>query len=164
MYVDPGDVIYNAEFPLAPPDIIFGPEDEDFHPLHMTGAEGEGDLKSLTRNILSDWNNKDPTRLLALIQELRLLTVAIVMEIGIFYDSGKTAKKFIYLFFLNRDQYMSYQRKRVGEVDDDRLKFEISTICSREVIFWHINLVSDGKRFENPALCCFLNLNCNSFI
>ncbi|XP_022772649.1 BRISC and BRCA1-A complex member 2-like isoform X2 [Durio zibethinus] len=98
------DVIYNAEFPLAPPDIIFGPEDEDFHPLHMTGAEGEGDLKSLTRNILSDWNNKDPTRLLALIQEMR-------------------------------DQYMSYQRKRVGEVDDDRLKFEISTICSREVIY-----------------------------
>lgn len=30
---------------------------------------------------------------------------------------------------------MSYQRKRVGEVDDDRLKFEISTILSREVVF-----------------------------
>lgn len=29
---------------------------------------------------------------------------------------------------------MSYQRKRVGEVDDDRLKFEISTIVFREVI------------------------------
>ncbi|XVE69728.1 hypothetical protein DITRI_Ditri10aG0014100 [Diplodiscus trichospermus] len=97
------DVIYNAEFPLAPPDIIFGPEDEDFHPLHMTGAEGDGDLKSRARHILSDWSNKDPTRLLALIQELR-------------------------------DQYVSYQRKRVGEVDDDRLKFEISTICSREGI------------------------------
>ena len=73
---------------MASPDIIFGPEDEDFHPLHMIGAEGEGDLKSLTRNILSDWNNKDPTRLLALIQELRLglvftdrVTVAIVVEI-----------------------------------------------------------------------------------
>lgn len=55
---------------MAPPDIIFGPEDEDFHPLHMTGRVGEGDLKFW--NILSDWNYKDPTRLLALIQELRL--------------------------------------------------------------------------------------------
>ncbi|XP_021284638.1 BRCA1-A complex subunit BRE [Herrania umbratica] len=102
------DVIYNAEFPLAPPDIIFGPEDEEFNPLHATGGEGEGDLKSRTRSVLSDWNNKDPTRLLALIQELR-------------------------------DQYMSYQRKRVGEVDDDRLKFEISTILSREGIEMHIS-------------------------
>lgn len=34
----------------------------------------------------------------------------------------------------NRDQYVLYQRKRVGEVDDDRLKFEISTVLSREVI------------------------------
>lgn len=30
---------------------------------------------------------------------------------------------------------MLYQRKRVEEVDDDRLKFEISTILSREVNF-----------------------------
>lgn len=29
---------------------------------------------------------------------------------------------------------MAYHRKRVGEVDDDRLKFEISTVISKEVI------------------------------
>jgi hypothetical protein len=34
----------------------------------------------------------------------------------------------------DRDQYVLYQAKRVGEVDDDRLKFEVSTIVSREVI------------------------------
>jgi hypothetical protein len=34
----------------------------------------------------------------------------------------------------DRDQYVLYHGKRVGEVDDDRLKFEVSTIVSREVI------------------------------
>lgn len=101
------DVIYNIESPTAAPDVIFGLEDEDFHPFHMESAEGQLDLKSLN-NCLSDWNNKDPARLLALIQYLR-------------------------------DQYVSYQRKRVGEVDDDRLKFEISTILSREGIEMQIS-------------------------
>ncbi|KAH9693373.1 BRCA1-A complex subunit BRE [Citrus sinensis] len=73
------DVIYNAEFPHVPPDVIFGPEDEDFHPFYNESG-GEGD---------------------------------------------------------SRDQYMSYQRKRVGEVDDDRLKFEICTMLSREGIEMH---------------------------
>ncbi|KAG6776582.1 hypothetical protein POTOM_020100 [Populus tomentosa] len=93
------DVIYNAEFPLAAPDVIFGAEDEDFHPFHVPCGE-DGDSR-LVKNSLTDWNNKDPTRLLALVTELR-------------------------------DKYRSYQEKRVGEVDDDRLKFEISTIVSRE--------------------------------
>ncbi|GFY93016.1 hypothetical protein Acr_08g0014120 [Actinidia rufa] len=94
------DVIYNALYPLAAPDIIFGPEDQSFRPYHMAG--GEGDLKSPKKS-LSDWNCKDPTRLLSLILELREL-------------------------------YMTYQRKRVGEVDDERLKFELSTIVPREGI------------------------------
>jgi len=34
---------------------------------------------------------------------------------------------------LIRDEYTDYQRRRAGEVDDDRLTFEISTILSREV-------------------------------
>lgn len=63
-----GDVIYNAQFPLLAPDIIFGPEDESFRPYH---AGGEGDLKP--KNSLSDWNCKDPTKLLSLIHELRYL-------------------------------------------------------------------------------------------
>ncbi|KAL6215755.1 hypothetical protein ACLB2K_015183 [Fragaria x ananassa] len=33
-----------------------------------------------------------------------------------------------------RDQYMAYQKKLVGEVQDDRVKFEISTIAFREGI------------------------------
>ncbi|KAL8524095.1 hypothetical protein ACS0TY_013890 [Phlomoides rotata] len=34
-----------------------------------------------------------------------------------------------------RDSYVAYQRKRIGEVDDDRLKFEVDTMLTREVIF-----------------------------
>lgn len=126
-----GDIIYNVEFPLAAPDVIFGPEDENFHPFHDLGGEG-GDLR-LVKNSLTDWNNKDPARLLALIEELRY---------GIdFYLFQENTVQNIWLllvnmiFFPSRDKYMSYQKKRVGEVDDDRLKFEISTILSREVIF-----------------------------
>ncbi|KAG4947767.1 hypothetical protein JHK87_043774 [Glycine soja] len=37
------------------------------------------------------------------------------------------------------DQYVLYQRKRVGEVDDDRLTFEASTILSREGIEMHMS-------------------------
>ncbi|XP_052203365.1 uncharacterized protein LOC127808784 [Diospyros lotus] len=100
------DVLYNAIYPLAAPDIIFGPEDESFRPFHVTREQG--DLKS-PKNSLSDWNYKDPTRLLSLILELREL-------------------------------YMAYQRKCVEEVDDERLKFEISTIISREVIIFFESL------------------------
>lgn len=35
---------------------------------------------------------------------------------------------------------MSFQKKRVAEVDDDRLKFEISTIVAREVLFQLSNI------------------------
>lgn len=33
-----------------------------------------------------------------------------------------------------RNEYILYQQNKAGAVDDDRLKFEISTILSREVI------------------------------
>lgn len=36
---------------------------------------------------------------------------------------------------------MEYHRKRVGEVDDERLKFEISTMLAREVRFWVISYI-----------------------
>ncbi|KAE8690334.1 hypothetical protein F3Y22_tig00110895pilonHSYRG00094 [Hibiscus syriacus] len=124
------DIIYNAEFPFASPDIIFGPEDEDFHPLHMTGSVGEGGSKF--RNILSDWNHKDPTRLLALIQELR-------------------------------DQYMAYQKKRVGEVDDDRLTFEISTICSREGIEMQISSGAEKPK-EVKFAVPLMDMNINKMV
>ncbi|KAL5780698.1 hypothetical protein ACOSQ2_011435 [Xanthoceras sorbifolium] len=126
------DIIYNAEFPFAAPDVIFGPDDEDFLPFLVTGVEGggggKGGLNSI-KNSLSDWNNKDPTRLLALIQELR-------------------------------DQYTSYQRKRVGEVDDDRVIFEISTMLSREGIEMHMSSGLDKAeevKFAVPLMDMSIN-------
>ncbi|XAR61651.1 hypothetical protein NMG60_11016130 [Bertholletia excelsa] len=116
------DVVYNAFYPLAAPDIIFGPEDECFRPFH---AAGEGDLKSS----LSDWNYKDPTKLFSLVMELREL-------------------------------YRTYQRKRVGEVDDDRLKFEISTIHPREGIEMHMSSGIDKPeevKFAVPLLDLDIN-------
>ncbi|KAJ1420938.1 BRCA1-A complex subunit BRE [Sesbania bispinosa] len=119
------DFIYNVECPTAAPDVIFGPEDEDFHPFHMNpSVEG-----AQSNNCLSDWNYKDPTRLLTLVQFLR-------------------------------DQYVLYQRKRVGEVDDDRLKFEISTILSREGIEMHMSSgaeKSEEVKFAVPLLDMNIN-------
>ncbi|KAJ9165967.1 hypothetical protein P3X46_020776 [Hevea brasiliensis] len=124
------DIIYNVEFPLAAPDVIFGPEDEDFHPFLVPGGES-GDLR-LVKNSLTDWNSKDPTSLLAIVEELR-------------------------------DKYKSYQKRLVGEVDDDRLKFEISTILSREGIEMHM---SSG--FEKPEEVKFavplMDMNINKMI
>ncbi|KAM7259585.1 hypothetical protein ACFE04_015326 [Oxalis oulophora] len=94
------DIIYNAESPNAAPDVIFGPDDQDFHPFQLTDA-------NTTTSSLSDWTNKDHTRLFSLIKELR-------------------------------DQYAAYQCKRVGEVDDARLKFEVSTMVPREGIEMHL--------------------------
>lgn len=114
------DVIYNAQFPLLAPDIVFGPEDEKFQPY-------KGDLKP--KNSLSDWNCKDPTRLLSLIHELRTL-------------------------------YMAYQKKRVGEVDDERLKFEINTIYSQEGIEMYMSSGVDKPeevKFAVPLLEMDLN-------
>ncbi|XP_021902400.1 BRISC and BRCA1-A complex member 2 isoform X2 [Carica papaya] len=124
-------VIYNSEYPLTPPDVIFGPEDEDFHPLQVAGSDREQDVKSV-KKILSDWSNKDPTKLLGLIQELR-------------------------------DQYMAYQRRRVGEVDDDRLKFEINTILSREGIEMHMSSGAE-KPVEVKFAVPLLEININKMV
>lgn len=64
-----GDVIYNAAYPLAAPDVIFGEEDENFRPYHA--VSNASDSKSL-KNPLTDWNNRDPTRLFSLVLQLRL--------------------------------------------------------------------------------------------
>lgn len=39
----------------------------------------------------------------------------------------------VLVIFWSRDAYVAYQRKRIGEVDDDRLKFEVDTMLTREV-------------------------------
>ncbi|KAG0454799.1 hypothetical protein HPP92_024091 [Vanilla planifolia] len=99
------DVIYNAFFPFVAPDIVFSQEDEEFCPL-LPGFDGEGEPESeawLKCSSLWDWNSKDPSRLLKLVNEIR-------------------------------DLYIQHQRKRVGKIDDARLKFEINTILSREGI------------------------------
>lgn len=63
MFLMLGDVVYNAEFPSCAPDIVFGAEDEHFHPFRFSGRA--------QKNSLTDWNYKDPSRLCLLIQELR---------------------------------------------------------------------------------------------
>ncbi|XP_011083562.1 BRCA1-A complex subunit BRE [Sesamum indicum] len=116
------DVIYNAIYPLAAPDIIFGPEDESFQPVYR------GNEKS-RKSSLADWNSKDPARLLSLIIELR-------------------------------DAYIAYQRRRIEEVDDDRLKFEISTMLSREGIEMYMTSGTDKPeevKFAVPLLDMELN-------
>ncbi|KAI4344965.1 hypothetical protein L6164_012137 [Bauhinia variegata] len=118
------DVIYDVECPTAAPDVIFGPEDENFHPFHPR-------IKS-PKNCLSNWDNKDPTRLLTLIQYLR-------------------------------DQYGAYQRKRVGDVDDDRLKFEISTILSREGIEMHMSSGAE-KPEEVKFAVPLMDMNINKMV
>ncbi|XP_059278977.1 uncharacterized protein LOC132033120 isoform X1 [Lycium ferocissimum] len=120
------DVIYNAVYPLAAPDIIFGPEDENFRPYHALGDAS--DSKSL-KNPLTVWNSRDPTRLYSLVLQLREL-------------------------------YKAYQKKRVEEVDDDRLKFEISTMLSREGIEMSLSSTIDKPeevKFAVPLLDLDLN-------
>ncbi|KAJ8540906.1 hypothetical protein K7X08_001722 [Anisodus acutangulus] len=120
------DVIYNAVYPLAAPDIIFGPEDENFRPYHALGDAS--DSKSL-KNPLTEWNSRDPTRLFSLVLQLR-------------------------------ESYKAYQKKRVEEVDDDRLKFEISTMLSREGIEMSLSSNIDKPeevKFAVPLLDLDLN-------
>lgn len=127
-----GDIVYNAEFPLCAPDVIFGPEDEHFHPFQLTCGQGGEEAKPL-KSILSDWSYKDPTRLFALIQELRwgFSKHTQLLDMYIYVDS-----EFAWLIrhMIGRNEYSLYQQKRAEAVDDDRLKFEISTMLSREVI------------------------------
>lgn len=59
-----GDVIFNAMYPLAAPDVIFGPEDESFQPY--AGGNGKS-----SKNTLANWNSRDPSQLHSLIVELR---------------------------------------------------------------------------------------------
>ncbi|QCD95585.1 BRCA1-A complex subunit BRE [Vigna unguiculata] len=120
------DVIFDAESPNAAPDVIFGPEDDHFHPFHMLPSPESNN------NCLSDWNYKDPSRLLTLIQFLR-------------------------------DQYVLYQRKRVEEVDDERLKFEISTILSREGIEMYTGSNAD-KLEEVKFAVPLLDMNINKMV
>ncbi|KAK8939862.1 hypothetical protein KSP40_PGU002877 [Platanthera guangdongensis] len=97
------EVIYNAFFPFSAPDIVFSPEDEEFRPL-LPPIDGEGEDESQARLMRSSlWN----------------------------WNSKDPSMLFNLVHEL-RGLYVQYQRKRVGQVDDTRLKFEMSTIFSRE--------------------------------
>uniref|UniRef100_A0A7N0SVG9 BRISC and BRCA1-A complex member 2 n=1 Tax=Kalanchoe fedtschenkoi TaxID=63787 RepID=A0A7N0SVG9_KALFE len=50
-----------------------------------------------------------------------------------------------------REQYVAYQRKRVGEVEDERIKFEISTILHRKGIEMMVTGLEEVK-FGVPLL------------
>ncbi|RZC66692.1 hypothetical protein C5167_010378 [Papaver somniferum] len=50
------------------------------------------------------------------------------------------------IFYILRDIYVLYQRKRIAELDDKILKFEISTILSREIVD-AVASVSARRRF-----------------
>ncbi|KAG6499214.1 hypothetical protein ZIOFF_038971 [Zingiber officinale] len=51
--------------------------------------------------------------------------------------NGKDPLKLMALVHELRDLYTHYQRRRVGEIDDARLKFELNTMLSREVSSFH---------------------------
>ncbi|CAN7102792.1 BRISC and BRCA1-A complex member 2 [Brassica rapa] len=123
------DVIYNSEYPAAPPDFIFGPDDEDFMPCSTTIAP----VDSLLDKALSEWNNQDSTLLLVLIQGLR-------------------------------DQYVAYQRKRVGQVDDDRVKFEISTVLTRKGIEMQMTSGADKPEEVKFAVPLVMDMSINKLV
>ncbi|CAF2091758.1 hypothetical protein BRARA_F03846 [Brassica rapa] len=123
------DVIYNSEYPAAPPDFIFGPDDEDFMPCSTTISP----VDSLLDKALSEWNNQDSTLLLVLIQGLR-------------------------------DQYVAYQRKRVGQVDDDRVKFEISTVLTRKGIEMQMTSGADKPEEVKFAVPLVMDMSINKLV
>ncbi|XP_072995338.1 uncharacterized protein [Typha latifolia] len=130
------DVIYNALFPSIAPDFVFAAEEEGFNPLFIVsggGGDGGGEEEGrMVKSCLVDWDSKDPSRLLALVHELREL-------------------------------YMHYQKKRVGELDDARLKFEMSTALSRKGI--EVGMVSLPDRPEEVKFAVpLLDLDFNKMV
>lgn len=125
------DFIYNLQSPLTAPDVIFGPEDENFRSFLLSSA-GETDPKMSALNTLANWNYKDPSRLLTLVLQLREL-------------------------------YSAYQRKKVGEVDDERLKFELCTVLSREGIEMWMNTGAD-KAEEVKFSVSLLDMDINKMV
>ena len=65
----PGDIIFNSEYPLHPPDIIFPAEDEKFQTA-MVGDNFQASSHTAW-NILRDWNVKDASNLFQLVTKIR---------------------------------------------------------------------------------------------
>ncbi|XP_047977624.1 BRISC and BRCA1-A complex member 2-like isoform X2 [Salvia hispanica] len=62
-----------------------------------------------------------------------------------------------------RDAYMAYQRRRIGEIDDERVKFEISTMLSREGIEMYMSLGTD-KPEEVKFAVSLLDIDLNKLV
>ncbi|KAL8524093.1 hypothetical protein ACS0TY_013890 [Phlomoides rotata] len=62
-----------------------------------------------------------------------------------------------------RDSYVAYQRKRIGEVDDDRLKFEVDTMLTREGIEMYMSSGTD-KPEEVKFAVPLLDMNLNKLV
>lgn len=67
-----GDVIYNALHPSLAPDVVFSLDDDDFDPLGDIAREGE---MRMSQSSLCDWNGRDPSKLMALVHELRFFVI-----------------------------------------------------------------------------------------
>ncbi|XP_039135215.1 BRISC and BRCA1-A complex member 2 [Dioscorea cayenensis subsp. rotundata] len=86
--------------------------------------------------------------------------VSVALKNSLVDWNSKDSTRLLELVHKLRDAYVNYQRKRVGELDDARLKFEISTVFSREGI--EVCLVSgpdkpEEVKFSVPLLDTSLN-------
>jgi len=73
-----GDVIYNSEYAMDPPDFVFGPDDEDFVPCRCSAIAPDDDQISSLEKALSEWDHEDSTRLLVIIQGLRFFPLKLL--------------------------------------------------------------------------------------
>ncbi|KAG7604641.1 putative BRCA1-A complex subunit BRE protein [Arabidopsis thaliana] len=63
-----------------------------------------------------------------------------------------------------RDQYVAYQRRRVGQVDDDRVKFEISTVLTRKGIEMQMASGVDKPEEVKFAVPLVMDMNINKMV
>lgn len=75
--------MYDAMYPSVPPDIVFEAEDEGFNPL-LEIAEG-GENGQERKSCLRSWSGKDPSKLLALVNEIRWFFVSLEFIFDIVY-------------------------------------------------------------------------------
>ncbi|XP_020599025.1 BRCA1-A complex subunit BRE [Phalaenopsis equestris] len=128
------DVIYNAFYPLSAPDIVFSPDDEEFRPL-LPVFDREGGAECQAR----------------------------LMRGSLWEWNSKDPSRLLRLVLEIRGLYVQYQRMRVGEINDARLKFEISTILSREGI--EVSLISGpDKQEEVKFVVPLLDVDLNKLV
>ncbi|EOA13527.1 hypothetical protein CARUB_v10026590mg [Capsella rubella] len=128
------DVIYNSEYSIDAPDFVFGPDDEDFVPCSST--------------IVPDDDDDQISSLKKALSE---------------WDN-KDSKRLHVLIQGFRDQYVAYQRRRVGQVDDDRVKFEISTVLTRKGIEMQMVSGIDKPEEVKFAVPLVMDMNINKMM